>query len=177
MTPKKSIESLVRLIRKQVPGIVVSVDEPSRSSGAWFVDLKKGKQSLTVEYRPKLGFGLSSTPSEGFGEGPDEFQQDATLLVERVAGLFHTRTRTEPERVRVLRELREKRGNVSQVDIAGLLGIRQPTVSKMERREDLNLSTLRRYVEALGGELHVSARFEDGSVEIGLTESKAAASR
>jgi hypothetical protein len=100
MTPKKSIENLVRLIRKQVPGVVVSIDEPSPSSGAWFVDLKKGKQSLTVEYRPKLSFGLSSTPSEGFGEGPDEFQQDARLLVERVAGLFRTRTRTEPEAAR-----------------------------------------------------------------------------
>jgi DNA-binding transcriptional ArsR family regulator len=177
MTPKKSIERLVRLIRKQVPGVVVSVDEPSRGPGAWFIDVKKGKQSLTVEFRPKLGFGLSSTPSEGFGEGPDEFLQDATPLVQRIARLFRTHTRTEPERVRLLRELREKRGNVSQVDVAGRLGIRQPTVSKLERREDVNLSTLRRYVEALGGELHVSARFEDGSVEIGLTESKAAAAR
>jgi hypothetical protein len=97
MTPKKSIESLVRLIRKQVAGVVVSIDEPSRSSGAWFVDLTRGKQSLTVEYRPKLGFGVSSTPSEGFGEGPDEFQRDGTLLVERVAWLVRTRTRTEPE--------------------------------------------------------------------------------
>jgi transcriptional regulator with XRE-family HTH domain len=75
----------------------------------------------------------------------------------------------------LLRELREKRGNVSQIDVAGRLGLRQPTVSKMERREDVNLSSLRRYVEALGGELHVSARFEDCSVEIGLMESKAAA--
>ena len=139
------------------------------------MDLKKGKQSLTVEFRPKLGFGVSSTPSEGFGEGPDEFQQDATLLVERVARLFRTRTRTEPERVRLLGELREKRGNVSQVDIAGLLGIRQPTVSKMKRREDVSLSTLRRYVEALGGELSSRLGSRTDSVEIGLT--KAAASR
>jgi hypothetical protein len=85
MTPKKSIESLVRLIRKQVPGVVVSVDEPTRASGAWFIDVKKGKQSLTIEFRPKLGFGLSSTPSEGFGEGPDEFLAgcDATRSADR----------------------------------------------------------------------------------------------
>ena len=37
MTPKKSIEDLVRLIRKQVRGVSVSVDEPSRGSarGSW----------------------------------------------------------------------------------------------------------------------------------------------
>jgi DNA-binding XRE family transcriptional regulator len=132
---------------------------------------------LTIEFRPELGFGLSSTPSEGFGEGPDEFLEEATRLVERIARLFRTRNRTEPVRVRLPQELREKRGNISQVDIAGRLGIRQPTVSKIERREDLNMSTLRRYIEALGGELHVSARFEDGSVEIGLTESKATSAR
>lgn len=32
----------------------------------------------------------------------------------------------------------------------------------------MNLSTLRRYVEALGGELHVTAKFADGTVELGL---------
>jgi hypothetical protein len=57
----------------------------------------------------------------------------------------------------------------------------RPTAAQVRVAETgpvfVNLSTLRRYVEALGGELHVSARFEDGSVEIGLTESKAAAAR
>jgi len=36
----------------------------------------------------------------------------------------------------------------------------------IERREDMNLSTLRRYVRALGGELQVTARFPDSTVEI-----------
>jgi hypothetical protein len=48
--------------------------------------------------------------------------------------------------------------------------VKQPTVSKIERREDVALSTLRRYVEALGGELHVTAQFSDCTVEIGLDE-------
>ena len=43
-----------------------------------------------------------------------------------------------------------------------------PTLSKIERREDVNVSTLRRYVHALGGELHVTAIFDDGEVEIAL---------
>jgi hypothetical protein len=44
----------------------------------------------------------------------------------------------------------------------------QPEVSKLERRGDIRLSTLRSYVEALGGSLSVVARFEDGDVELPL---------
>jgi transcriptional regulator with XRE-family HTH domain len=66
----------------------------------------------------------------------------------------------------LLQELRKRR-NVSQVALASRLAVRQPTVSKIERREDVSLSTLRRYVLALGGVLQVTARFPDGAVEIG----------
>ena len=165
MTPKQSVDRLVRLLGERVPDAVVGVDAPSRRAGDWFVDVKSGDQSFTIEYRPALGFGLSSTPSEAFGEGPDEFVEADTAVVERVLKLVRSRARTEPQRVRLLQELREKR-RVSQGHVAGKLGVRQPTVSKMERGEDMNLSTLRRYVRALGGELRVTARFADGSVEI-----------
>jgi transcriptional regulator with XRE-family HTH domain len=70
-------------------------------------------------------------------------------------------------RAQLLQELRAKR-HVTQNELAERLGIRQPTVSKIERREDVNLSTLRRYVEALGGELHVTAKFADATVELAL---------
>jgi transcriptional regulator with XRE-family HTH domain len=78
--------------------------------------------------------------------------------------------------VRLLQDLRSKR-QVTQNDVADRLGIRQPTVSKIERREDVNLSTPRRYVEVLGGELHVTAKFADGTVELELGEDAAASSR
>ena len=60
-----------------------------------------------------------------------------------------------------LGQLRE-RFEVSQAEIASRMGTNQPSVSKLERREDLYLSTLREYVEALGGELVLRARFPDG---------------
>jgi DNA-binding XRE family transcriptional regulator len=176
MTSKKRIEALVRLLRKRIPRVVVAVDAPSRVSGNWFLDVRSGKQTFALEFRPAVGFGLSSTPSDGLGEGPDEFVGTEEGVVERIRSLLRSRTRTEPQRVRLLQELREKR-HISQLDLAGKLGIRQPTVSKMERREDLSLSTLRRYIKALGGELHILAEFKDGSVEIGGTKPKVAASR
>ncbi len=59
-----------------------------------------------------------------------------------------------------LRELRDARRR-SQVEIAHKLGIKQAAVSKLERRADMYLSTLRRLVEAMGGSLEIIARFPD----------------
>jgi|RhiMethySRZTD1v2_1073278.scaffolds.fasta_scaffold40866_3 hypothetical protein len=64
-----------------------------------------------------------------------------------------------------LRQLRVARGR-TQLEVAEQLGATQPEVSKLERRGDVRLSTLRSYVEALGGSLSVVARFEDGDVEL-----------
>jgi hypothetical protein len=59
-----------------------------------------------------------------------------------------------------LRELRRARER-SRQDIADRLGINQAAVSKMERRTDMYVSTLRGFVEAMGVELEVIARFPD----------------
>lgn len=55
---------------------------------------------------------------------------------------------------------------LSQAQIAEELQIKQGSVSKLERRTDLYISTLRRYVEAMGGSLELRANFPDGSVSI-----------
>jgi len=49
----------------------------------------------------------------------------------------------------------------TQEELAERLGVGQDTVSRIERRSDLLLSTLRRYVEAMGGKLELVARFPD----------------
>ena len=64
---------------------------------------------------------------------------------------------------RSLADLRNACG-LSQQQVALALGTSQPEVSRLERRGDLHLSTLRRYVEALGGELRVMAEFAGQSV-------------
>ena len=51
--------------------------------------------------------------------------------------------------------------NTTQSTLAKLLGIGQTALSRMERRDDILLSTLNAYVEALGGQLHVAATFPD----------------
>lgn len=57
-----------------------------------------------------------------------------------------------------LREVRKAR-ELSQETLAALLGWRQGDLSKFERRADAYLSTIRRYVEAMGGTLDLVATF------------------
>lgn len=64
-----------------------------------------------------------------------------------------------------LHELRRAR-QLSQEQLAEELGATQPEISKMEHRADMYVSTLRRFVEAMGGELEIIARFPDGTVRI-----------
>ncbi len=59
-----------------------------------------------------------------------------------------------------LRELRKAR-DWTQTRLAQELGIHQESVSRLERRTDLLLSTLGNYIEAMGGELKLIAEFPD----------------
>src|SRR4051794_1937959 len=61
-----------------------------------------------------------------------------------------------------LRQAREK----SQQELARDLHVGQPAVAKLERRTDMYVSNLRRYIEALGGTLEITARFPETSVTI-----------
>ena len=64
-----------------------------------------------------------------------------------------------------LNELRAAR-QLTQESLAKSLGINQAAVSKMERRTDMYISTLRQFVMAMGGELEITARFPDGVIRI-----------
>lgn len=59
-----------------------------------------------------------------------------------------------------LRELRKVR-EISQRAVGEALNVNQAAVSKIERRTDMYISTLREYIEAMGGELDIIARFPD----------------
>jgi transcriptional regulator with XRE-family HTH domain len=74
------------------------------------------------------------------------------------------RVAEEMERM-VLQELRQAR-HLTQEQIASALGIKQAGVSRIESQTDMYISTLRRFVEAMGGELQIVATFPDGEVAI-----------
>ncbi len=61
------------------------------------------------------------------------------------------------QEVEGLRELRQIAGK-AQAEIASALNIKQPSVSKIEKQADMYLSTLRSYVEAVGGKLELTVK-------------------
>src|ERR1700726_3161369 len=68
-----------------------------------------------------------------------------------------------------LQELRQAH-QMSQERMAEILNTKQANVSRIERRTDMYISTLRSYIEAMGGQLDIIARFPKGEVHINQFE-------
>jgi predicted XRE-type DNA-binding protein len=83
---------------------------------------------------------------------------------ERVASLVKEELAEMP-----LHELRHAR-DLSQKHLAEILHVNQGSISKMERRADMYISTLRSFIEAMGGRLEITAAFPDGTVRINQFE-------
>jgi DNA-binding XRE family transcriptional regulator len=90
-----------------------------------------------------------------------------TTLKDKMARLPpERRARIEAEADRLhaeyqtLKDLRKAR-ELTQARLAEALGIRQATVAQLEKRSDLMLSTLRSYIEAMGGRLRLTVEFPD----------------
>ena len=64
-----------------------------------------------------------------------------------------------------LHELRRARA-LTQRDMAKMLKVNQPAVSKLEQRADVYVSSLRSYIEAVGGKLKIVAEFPEGEIAI-----------
>jgi predicted transcriptional regulator len=71
----------------------------------------------------------------------------------------------ELREVMTLEELRKAR-SLSQEEVADSLSVGQPAVAKLEKRTDMHVGNLRRYIEALGGKLEITARFDKTRVVI-----------
>ena len=80
------------------------------------------------------------------------------------------RRRIDEERRELLREMRlhelRRARELTQQDLAERLNVNQPAVAKLEQRADVYVSSLRHYVEAVGGRLKVVAEFPEGDVAI-----------
>lgn len=69
-----------------------------------------------------------------------------------------------------LKDLREKQ-QVTQEDLAEVLDIKQSSISKIESRgRGISIAVLQKYVEALGGELELRAKFPDKTLAFSITE-------
>ncbi len=95
----------------------------------------------------------------------------ASKAHERFKALLETKPRAKARydavlaeinsRQATLRRLREARA-LTQSAVADLLDMDQSEVSRLERRSDMLLSTLKRFVQATGGEMHIVVSYPDG---------------
>lgn len=157
------IETLASALKKRFPDAHLALDRPRKAAGVWFLDLALAGHSVVVQWQKEKGFGVSSSPEAGYGEGVDEVYQDEEAAYGRIVSLFLARAFTSPPPAITLRELRKERG-LSQAELAEILDRQQGEVSKIERRKDVRVSTLADYARAVRGELQIIVRFQDGGV-------------
>lgn len=118
---------------------------------------------------------LETSPTEAewaAAEGSQE-RHRAAVFANPVAKAAYDRTTDRiMARARVLREIRKAR-ELTQAELGQILGMDQSEVSRLEQRTDLLLSTLRRFVAATGGELHLIATYPDSEpVKIELADTR-----
>lgn len=87
----------------------------------------------------------------------------ARKLDDVMAALPQDRQKRVEARAMELATLKDLRQAVQQTQeqMAAALGVRQDTISRLEKRSDMLLSTMRHYVESMGGKLELVAKFPD----------------
>jgi len=65
----------------------------------------------------------------------------------------------------LLAEIRKEAG-FTQEDLAETIGVKQPSLSKLESQDDIQVSTLQRLIKALGGQLELIAHMPGGDIRI-----------
>jgi transcriptional regulator with XRE-family HTH domain len=90
------------------------------------------------------------------------------LLQEKMPPEARDRAQAKAERMIGEMALDELRAalDLTQEQLADVLGVKQAAISKVERRSDMFISTLRKIIEAMGGELEIRAILPDGVVRI-----------
>jgi transcriptional regulator with XRE-family HTH domain len=155
------IENLKAYLANAYPEAKVELTPPARSDGVWWMDIDLSGKHVVVEWNASTGFGVTTPDADSFGEKADESYRSTERVIRRIDQLFVSKDRTSPPFTVLLARLREKRG-VTQQELASRLGVKQASISGLERREDIQLSTLRRVVQALGGCVQIFATFPEG---------------
>ncbi|WP_430245071.1 XRE family transcriptional regulator [Neorhizobium sp. DAR64861/K0K2] len=147
-------------------GFTVEVDSPKDPDGESFLDIAKGEFSTQISFRPGVGLGVFiSEPA--FGQRPDEIYRSAEKAVQRADQLFQQFVKSGTVGYLSLLEMREL-NKLSQVELANALSIKQPSVTRIEKRENVKIDTLAKHVEAMGGRLEMRVLFDEMEARLEL---------
>jgi len=89
-------------------------------------------------------------------------------LEEKMSPVTKTRAEAKAKEMMadmLLSEIRKFMG-LTQEELASALSVTQPSLSKLENQNDMQISTLRRLIEALGGQLEIIAHLPHGDIRI-----------
>jgi hypothetical protein len=161
------LQQLRQRLADQLPSASLGIDAPGLDTGTWFLDAELQGHLVVVQWRGDRGFGVSTPTRDDFSAKPHELYECLDAAYERVVELLLSQTRTIPGLT--LPKLRELRG-LSQTDIAQRLQINQGAVSRLERRDDMLVGTLRNLISAMGGRLKLIAEFPDRCVDIQIDQ-------
>ncbi|WP_162601255.1 transcriptional regulator [Occallatibacter savannae] len=154
------IQRLQQAIQGAHPQAQMSLEPPLRDQGVWLLDIDHKDKKLAIEWSQRTGFGISGVGFETFGESADERFGSVEEARGRIDELLSTDQQPAPPVPVLMARLREQR-KVTQKELANRLGVSQATVSGIERREDIQLSTFFRFVSALGGKTDLCIFFAD----------------
>jgi transcriptional regulator with XRE-family HTH domain len=155
------LEKLSESLHKDYPTAKIAVFRPVKSDGFWSIDMSLASTQLAIEWSALAGFGLSSVTRDTYGEYADERFKSLAEVKRRIFNIISRGEEPSPPFGVLLSRLRETRG-VTQREVAEKMGIRQASISGMERRQDIQVSTLARLVEALDGSLEIYCVFREG---------------
>jgi DNA-binding transcriptional regulator YiaG len=161
------LQQLRERLADRFPSASLTIDAPALDNGTWFLDAELQGHLVVVQWRADRGFGITTPTRDDFNAKPQELYECLDAAYDRVVELLLSQARTIPGLT--LPKLRELRG-FSQTDIAQRLQINQGAVSRLERRGDMLVGTLRNLISAMGGNLKLIAEFPDRSVDIQIDQ-------
>lgn len=137
----------------------LEIDMPDDQNAEVWIDISRGDFFTNVSYRPNIGFGVYLEAPE-FGQRPDEVHLNPSRAAKRVQQLYRSFEENGSNAALDLVSMREL-FEVTQQQLADALGIKQPSVQRVEKRANIQFDTLRNYVIALGGRIESRVVFPD----------------
>jgi hypothetical protein len=166
------IAEFVNALRRLAPRLTVTIDAADDPDGETFLDLSEDGFTAEVSHRADSGFGIYVKPGL-YGQRPDEVYKTAAKAAQRIVRLRNSFREDGELKYLTLLDMRLHAGR-TQVEVASALGIKQPSVQRIERRGNVQIETLAKHIQAMGGRLEMSVVFDDMTARLELSALKTA---
>ncbi len=155
------IERLKAELVKLFADLEFRLIKPAKADGVWMLDVTGAPRFIAIAWQADKGFGVTTPTGDDYTTTNDEVYATMPAAKRRVAELIRTGEPTSPAKGFRLAELRTLCG-ISQTELAERLGTSQANVARMEKRNDILLSTMARTLEAMGVAVTIDAKLPSG---------------